>query len=114
EEAEALRFARIALPSEINPQVPPELDRIVMMALVTNPQRRYQMASELADALETFAAEAGLVIEDADVAAWLKSELGELPSLRTPTQHTEEIAIDIDAGVEQAFAQIRARTEPSF
>lgn len=112
DEAEAMRFARIPQPSHINPQVPGDLDKIVMNMLATNPQRRYQMAGDLQTALETFGDQAGLTISDADVAAWLKNEVGELPSVRAPTKRTKEIAIEIDAGIEQAFARVRARTEP--
>ena len=44
--------ADIALPSTVNPAVPPAVDGIVMHALERNPQARYQDAGEMADDLE--------------------------------------------------------------
>src|SRR3954466_710368 len=38
-------------PSTINPQVPPELDRITMKALANNPHARYQSAAEMIEDL---------------------------------------------------------------
>jgi eukaryotic-like serine/threonine-protein kinase len=45
----------IRTPSEVMPGYPPELERIVMKALQTEPDRRYQDAGTLGRALETFA-----------------------------------------------------------
>lgn len=111
DEAEARRLAPLAPPSRDNPHVLAELDAIVLRMLAPNPKHRYQTGTEMADALERFTTEAGLAITDADVAEWLTAELGQLPSARAPTHDTSEIAIDIDAGIEQAFARVRARTE---
>jgi eukaryotic-like serine/threonine-protein kinase len=44
--------AVVPLPSTLNPQVTPEVDRVVMRALQRNPNERYQTAGELADDLE--------------------------------------------------------------
>jgi len=40
------------LPSELNPDVPPELDAVVMKMLAKNPENRYQSAPELREDLE--------------------------------------------------------------
>ena len=40
------------LPSELNPDVPPELDAVVMKMLAKNPENRYQNAAELREDLE--------------------------------------------------------------
>ena len=39
-------------PSQLNPRIPPELDRVTMKALQKNPDSRYQSASELIEDLE--------------------------------------------------------------
>lgn len=111
--AEIERASPIAPPSRINPHVPADLDRIVLKALAPKPAARWQTAAELADALEAFTAQAGLAIEDADVADWVRKELGDIPALRAPRLETAEIAIDIDSGVDAAFARVRLRTEPA-
>ncbi len=47
----AIREGNIDLPSHINPDVPPELDAIVMTALERDPDRRWQNATALRNAL---------------------------------------------------------------
>jgi serine/threonine protein kinase len=42
------------LPHEINPQVPPQLERIIMKAMAKLPEDRYQSAAELQEALAAF------------------------------------------------------------
>lgn len=39
-------------PSQVNPDLPPQLDAVVMKALAKNPANRYQSADEMADDLE--------------------------------------------------------------
>jgi serine/threonine-protein kinase len=109
--AEALRAGEIAPPSSINPQVLPELDRLVLRVLAHDPEARVQTAVELFTALDQLAHETGLVVEDRDVAAWINSELDELPAA-APLQDTDDIAVDVDAGIEEAFARVRAKTSP--
>jgi serine/threonine-protein kinase len=99
-------------PSKINPQVPKELDQIVMSALAPKPAARWQTAYELHAALEHFTSQAGLTIEDAGVADWVRRELGNIPSLRAPRLETADIAIDVESGLDAAFARVRMRTEP--
>jgi serine/threonine-protein kinase len=42
------------LPHEINPQIPPQLERIIMKAMAKLPEDRYQSAAELQEALQAF------------------------------------------------------------
>jgi serine/threonine protein kinase/beta-lactam-binding protein with PASTA domain len=42
------------LPHEINPQIPPQLERIIMKAMAKLPEDRYQSASELQEELQAF------------------------------------------------------------
>lgn len=48
----------LPLPSEINPELPAPLERIVLKALAKEPDGRFQSAPEMAEALKTAAAEA--------------------------------------------------------
>src|SRR3954452_15164869 len=57
----------IPVPSEVQPDVPPELDGIVRRALARDPAERYPSASAMADALEAFVA--GRAIPTGAVAA---------------------------------------------
>lgn len=47
-----VREARVAPPSERNPEIPPELDRICMKALAKNPNERYQTCDQMARELD--------------------------------------------------------------
>ncbi|HEX7151909.1 MAG TPA: TonB family protein [Thermoanaerobaculia bacterium] len=49
---EQVREARVVTPSDINDEVTPEIDRIVLKALHKDPQQRYQTAGELARELD--------------------------------------------------------------
>jgi TonB family protein len=49
---EQVREARVALPSEINDEVTPQIDRIVVKALQKDPANRYQTAGEMAKELD--------------------------------------------------------------
>jgi serine/threonine protein kinase len=51
-------------PSELNPQVPPELDKICAQALQRDPMQRYQRASHMARDLEQFCGKIGFTSED--------------------------------------------------
>jgi len=107
--AEVRRASEIPSPASLNPQVPPELDRIVMHALAYDPEARVRSAVDLFTALDGFAHEAGFAIEDRDVAAWVSSELEDLP-VAAPTQDTQDIALEVDLNIEEAFARVRAKT----
>jgi serine/threonine protein kinase len=48
-----VREAKVPPPSQTNPSVPPELDRIVMRALARSPNERYQTCEEMAYALDS-------------------------------------------------------------
>ncbi len=61
----------IALPSQYNPDVPPELDAIVMKALTRDPAERYPDASSFREALLAFRLQKKLLTGHRDVASWL-------------------------------------------
>ena len=54
ETLEAIKAAQVPLPSGYNPEVPPELDEICLIALGRNAETRYQDAAELQRALGDF------------------------------------------------------------
>jgi serine/threonine protein kinase len=64
-------------PSQLNPYVPTELDRIVAQALAKDPAERYQTAAEMQAELELVAAELG------DSAAEFIRPAGWSPTMRT-------------------------------
>jgi serine/threonine-protein kinase len=56
---ERVRAAEVEPPSRRNPEVPPELDRLVLRALARDPRDRLASAGSMAEALRPFAAGAG-------------------------------------------------------
>lgn len=63
-------------PTERVPDYPPELEDIVMRALATAPEERYQTAEAFRDALQAFADERQLRTRNATVAAWMAEVFG--------------------------------------
>ncbi|MGF1466485.1 MAG: serine/threonine-protein kinase [Sandaracinaceae bacterium] len=68
---ENVRGAPIAAPSQRNPDVPVELDQIVLRALARDPDARYPTALALHDDLQSFMYAAGLYFSRADLAAMM-------------------------------------------
>jgi serine/threonine-protein kinase len=58
-----IRQARVAPPSTVNPEVPPELDAICLRALARDPDERYQTGDELAAALDPIVHALGWTVE---------------------------------------------------
>ena len=71
---ELVRAAEVPLPSERNPEVPPELDAILMRALTKEPDDRYSDASELAEALARFLHAKGVPMSSKPLARWMRTE----------------------------------------
>ncbi|MDQ3335128.1 MAG: serine/threonine protein kinase [Myxococcota bacterium] len=89
-------------PSHSNPNVPPEIDEIVMTALERDPEKRWQHATALRSALTTLTKRLGLVVQDRHVIEWVTWALEQTkprqPSLRTlrvPTPHSSLSMSDI-------------------
>jgi serine/threonine protein kinase len=90
-----VRSLPIPRPSIGNPRVTPELDRIVMTALERNPDRRWQSAAAMRDALREAIRQPGNQVDGAHIAEWVRwvfqlqpgsdvSGIGHLKALATP------------------------------
>jgi serine/threonine protein kinase len=71
--------SKIPPPSTVWPQIPPELEQIVMKALSPLPGDRYATADELRRALEAFAAKFGLQTSTTALADYMKAKFGQCP-----------------------------------
>jgi serine/threonine-protein kinase len=58
-------------PSRINPQVPPEIEAIIMTALERDPDQRWQRATALREALTTETQRLGLAAHNVQVEEWI-------------------------------------------
>lgn len=74
---ERVRAAQVRPPSERNPAVPAPLDAVALKALSRDPAARHPWASELAAALDPFAAPDGRAALAAELAARFPAELAE-------------------------------------
>jgi serine/threonine protein kinase len=66
-----VREMEVSPPSRRNPQVPAAVDDIVMTALARDPDRRWQHATALRNAMTTVTARCGLVVTNAKAHEWL-------------------------------------------
>lgn len=66
-----IRDMPLAPPSAQNPQVPPEIDAIVMTALERDPARRWQKASALRQAISVQTRRLGEIAQNSAVIAWI-------------------------------------------
>jgi eukaryotic-like serine/threonine-protein kinase len=64
---------RIAPPSECQPTIPPELEKVTMRALERDPDDRYATARAMARDLERFLGQRGNSVPHADVADWMSA-----------------------------------------
>jgi serine/threonine protein kinase len=77
--ADAIVNGRIPLPRVRRPDLPNELSMILMRALAPDPDRRFQSAGELREALDQFATRAGLAVSNAVLADYMRKVFGEAP-----------------------------------
>ena len=90
----AVLSSEIKPPSEYRPEIPPELDEIVLKALQRNPDERWQTAREMGKALGRVLAQQEELVGPAELADWL----GELfPDGEARKRHVMEIARTSDA-----------------
>jgi len=70
---------RIPLPRVRRPDLPNELSVILMRALAPDPERRFQSAGELREALDQFATRSGLAVSNTVLADYMRKVFGEAP-----------------------------------
>ena len=124
DDVETMRRVRsmpLAPPSQKNPRVPPEIDDVVMTALVRDPGRRWQHATALRTALTTLTQRLDLVAANLEVVQWLdwafnqavgSPQVGDRPQIDTAIDVrliSEEPSISIEQGTAQLLAMARER-----
>jgi serine/threonine protein kinase len=73
EVARKVMGGEIPRPSSLNPACSPELESIVMRALMPDPDQRYSTALEFQEALERYCEQASLVATDKEVGSYVSS-----------------------------------------
>lgn len=92
ETLQMLRDPQIVAPSEINPEVPAAVDRIVARALATERDERYQNGGELAAELDAFLSSQAQVFGGDEMSAWMNQTFAvELDSERYKRQYFHRI-----------------------
>ncbi|MBK5258125.1 MAG: TonB family protein [Thermoanaerobaculia bacterium] len=90
---EQVREARVVAPSEINDEVPPEVDRIVLKGLAKDPADRYQTAGEMAKDIDSVLYSFRPTPTSADLAIYMHR----LWIAEPQSMHTLEPLIEISA-----------------
>jgi serine/threonine protein kinase len=70
---EKVREADFRRPTQINRDIPPELEKIVYRALARDPDQRFQNASDFQDALQKFLYQSGAFYSRKDLAAFMRA-----------------------------------------
>jgi serine/threonine protein kinase len=73
---EKVRNVDIRRPAEINRNIPPELEAILLKGLTRDPENRYQSAAELQDALQKFLYQSGSFYARKDLGAFMRATYG--------------------------------------
>ncbi len=110
-----VRYVNVPAPSQVNPDVPPELDPIVLKALQRDPFRRYQTAHEMGTALEEVLSAKGYPSKNFRIAAYMMGAFSEHIAarerlLRQISGETRPSAEVIDA----AFSDTHVRKESTL
>ncbi len=73
ETIERVKIGIVPKPSDRNPQIPPELDAIVLKCLQRNPEKRYQTAGEMQADISRLMREKNLVYGPQELSAFMKT-----------------------------------------
>jgi TonB family protein len=87
---EQVREARVTPPSEINDEVTPEIDSIVLKALQKNPEDRYQTAGEMAKDLDSILYSFRPTPTSADLAIYMHRIYSAIPQIQQMDQSVDE------------------------
>ena len=101
---DAIVNGKVPLPRTRRPELPNELSLIIMRALATHPDRRYQTADDLRVALEQFAIKANVTVSTSALATYMHRLFGEKrePWLDLGATSVERRHVDVDAATESA------------
>jgi len=91
-----VKACKVPPPSSVNPNLPPELDAIVLKALQRNPDDRYQDALSLRMALEEFALAKKIPASAAHVAAFMQPLYGDRIAAEADPDSLDELSSDSD------------------
>lgn len=69
---DTIRHGVIPKPSELNPDISPELDALVMRAIEKDPARRYESAEAMGTAIEAYAQRNGMYLDGKSLAPFLR------------------------------------------
>ncbi len=83
-------------PSGLRPDLPPELEAIILKALAPQPEDRYQTAGEMRAALERFAASARMQTSTTALADFMRAEFGDRDVPWMIAEDEPEVSIDFD------------------
>ena len=92
----AIVQGNIPKPSSYRPDLPPELEAIILKALALDPDNRYQSADEMREALETFAAHKGLRTSTGALASYMKQLFGVRPEPWLVDDQPPELELTVD------------------
>ena len=114
-------YDEIRPPSEHRPQVPEELDRIVLKALQRDPKDRWRTAREMGTALRQFLGTQKEIMGSAELSEWMgevfpqgearKSQLMEIARMASTSLPAMPQANDVDATLTATDVRLTAATE---
>jgi serine/threonine-protein kinase len=89
---DAIVNGKVPLPRVRRPDLPNELSSIIMRALAVDPNRRFQTADQMRQALDQFAADANLSASTSPIASYMKKMFGEKPEPWLETGSVERVS----------------------
>ncbi len=111
-----LQSAEVKPPSARNPQCPPELDDIVLMALERDPADRWQSAAEFRDALQYVRAQYQVNATNSEIASWMEwafaltaPATGSFPNFGSQSV-SRSFSGNYPSAPQRAFARIKSRS----
>jgi serine/threonine protein kinase len=106
---EAIVDGKIPKPSVYRKDLPPALEAIIMKALASSPEARYQTADELRQALEEFAVSARLHVSPQRLADYVKKQFGE----RKEPWHEDDLPKAPEVPIRPSSPVIETAAEPT-
>ncbi|HTL33553.1 MAG TPA: serine/threonine-protein kinase [Kofleriaceae bacterium] len=97
ENMQAIVAEDVPPPSRLRPDIPPEIDHIVMTLLRKGPNDRYQSGDELHEAIEAAAVRTGSALSAASLGRYMRELFGQRPEpwieLQSNDQHPEAFTV---------------------